>query len=611
MSPVDPAGAVDPLWGERPGEGPGTAWRAGLWEMALTDHGIEDLGQNGQVLAPRVFFSVRDESWATPPLRLSYATAPAAGAGDDGGPVAFAGSVNGFPLTVTGTVAAVGHVLVVTFVLEAAGDVAVARVGPCVLHDIGHPGTVLATDADDGRNQVELPDGITPHPIVSGYRHLELLVGGTVLRIDLTGGTFEMEDQRNWGDATLKSYCPPLAVARPLGLRAGERRSYALRFAADQPSATPAHRGARVLSSRVDLARLAQRPVPFLPRIGLTHPGGELGDAALEKLRELRAGFLHFLVDLGDAQWAGLLGADLSVAAALGVPAVVTLESPQGDGKGLARFAELAAGAVDTAFVFAPGSAVTTDALADTARALFAGTGIRIGAGSRGHFASLNLAGRVPDAAEVVAVALAGAAHDDDRRALTTGPSSYAAIVEGARRLAEGRDLYLGPIGLAPTFDSWSPPGRAMPVRRAFDASHRRHPTRFGAAWAVAAYAALAPLGVERLCLAGTIGGRGAGAVTAGRFSPFPLFDALRALGQLDPGTTRALSPGNRVAGLLGEYGALVAVLGDAPIELCRSDVAGRDLVASGLRLLEPARGDATRVAGPEVVALSWREDAS
>ncbi len=602
----------DPLWGEGTGEGAGTPWRAGRWAMSLTAHGIEDLAYGGRVLVPRVFFSVRDESWATPGLRVSYHLPTVEGVGGGSAPVAFSGAVDGFPLAVTGTIATRGRSLVVTFALDASGDAAVARAGPCVLHEVVGPQAVIAADVGGNQILVTPTDQIVPHPIVSGYTHLDLPVDDTTLTIGFEGATFEMEDQRNWGDATFKSYCPPLEMPRPLRLRAGARVDYTLTFDADTRSARASvpFRGTSA-HSRIDLAGLARVSVPSLPRVGLTHPGGALSDAVLEKLRELQASFLHFCVDLGDAHWAELFRGDLSVAAALELPAVVTLESPPQEPTRLARFSELAAGAVDTAFVFEPGSPVTSEAAANAARENFAGTGIEVGAGTRGHFASLNLAGKVPEAAQVVSVALAAAAHDDDRRALTTSPASYAAIVEGTRRIAGARPLYLGPVGLAPTFDSWSAPGHGTPPRRAFDSGHRRHPTRFGAAWAVAAYAALAALGIERLCLAGTVGGRGAGVAAAEHFTPFPLFDALVALARLAPGTYHALAPGGRVAGLLGRDGALVAVMHDAAVELCCTDAAGQNMIRSAVRLFGDAPGDALTVTSPDVVALSWREDAT
>ena len=101
----------------------------------------------------------------------------------------------------------------------------------------------------------------------------------------------------------------------------------------------------------------------------------------------------------------------------------------------------------------------------------------------------------------------AAAAHDDDRRALTTGFDSYPHIIGQVREWAGGREIFVGPVGFAPTFDSWSAPGHTVGVRTAWRAGHRRQATVFGAAWTVAAITALVPLRPSRVCLAaGTLG---------------------------------------------------------------------------------------------------------
>ena len=54
---------------------------------------------------------------------------------------------------------------------------------------------------------------------ISGLRHC---VDGIDTEIAFQGETFEMEDQRNWSDASFKTYCRPLSLPRPYRLHAGE-----------------------------------------------------------------------------------------------------------------------------------------------------------------------------------------------------------------------------------------------------------------------------------------------------------------------------------------------------------------------------------------------------
>lgn len=610
-------------WGEELFEGQAVEWRTEPWSMVLTAHGIEHLAYSDRVLVPRVFFSVRDECWRTPTLPLSYelpAPQEPHDRSDKSEPgaqlnsVRFAGEVVGFPLAVTGTIAPRGSCLVMSFTVESFGDATVARAGPCVLHEALDPGQLVQTSIAGRDAQVAISDRIAARPIASGYTQLKLPVGAdTMLVIAFDGACFEMEDQRNWADSTFKSYCPPLREPRPTVFKPGERADYSLTFSVDEPI-RPLPRVARPAASveALDLDRpIEARTVRRLPQIGLTHPGGALPDDALERLASLHPAFVHVLVDLGDNRWVERLREDLSVARALCPHAVATIDCPSDRHDRLAQFAEVAAGAVDTGFVFDAGSSITSDCLAEAGRRAFDACGIQVGAGSRGHFANLNVAGRVPESAQVVAIPLASAAHDDDRRALTTSPASYPAIIDAARMLAGPRPLYIGPVGLATTFDAWSPPGNGLAVRTAWDGFHRRHATRFAAAWTIAALAGLAPLGVERVCLAGTTGGRGVGFVDKDGFSPFPLLAALSALMELGTATLKALPAGEPVAGLFDSSRALIAVMDAEPVRLRRGLGGDRNAFRSVFDISATGDNGAAIVTGPDVVAFSSLDHAA
>ncbi len=610
MSP-DAARDAAAAWGESPGEGTVHAFASGDWTMLLTGHGLEDVAYRGDVVAPRVFFSVRDESWRSPEIPISY-DLPAGPSKTPGDAVTFAGRVAGHPLTVNGSAQVAGRALRIAFELDVESAVDVARAGPCVLHTPPAPGAPVATGPPGAETSVAAPSRVSARPVVSGFRRLRLPADGVAVTVELDGALFEMEDQRNWGDATFKSYCPPLSAERPLRLAPGPPAAFTVTLSTEDRATAPSRNPPGDAGAQVgDVADLcAGAPVATLPPIGLTHPGGELDDKTLARIAEIGPAYVHLLVDLGDEEWTDRLRRDLEVARRLAGHAVLTVDCPPGREARLHALASISSGVADTAFLFASDEPVTSDRLADTARHAFEGSGVRVGAGTRGHFASLNIAGRVPDAAEVVGVALAGAAHDDDRRAITTGPASYAAIVAEVRRIAAGRDLYLGPVGLAPTFDSWPPRGAALPVRAAWDGPHRRHSSRFGATWAVAAYAALAALGPARVCLAGTVGGRGVGSMVDGRFHPHPLHAALARLAALGPGPYATLPPGGYVAGLIGAQDGLVAVMGEDGWRV-PSTSAGRPVVARAV--LRPAAlpGRDAVVTGPDLVALSWGDDRS
>ncbi len=436
---------VDALWGERADLPRTVAISLEDWGMALTAHGIEDLTFGGAAVLPRLFFSVRDQSWGFAAVPMTYGPTGVDGTG-------FLARVEGYPLAVSGRIGTAGRFLTVSFQLHVSDDVDVARVGPCVLHYVPRPGATITTDRPSHSGAVKIGQKISSGRIVTGYRVLSYSVGPMPITIEFDGGLFEMEDQRNWTDNTFKSYTPPLSDPRPLHLRKDQVLTYAVRVtagAAPRPQSKQSSAG--VAPSKVAVVEAGPtKTTSLLPEIGVAHPGGPFSRGLLSQLEEVRPAFVHLLVDLGDRDWKSRLRADLLGVSRLGSRAVVTVDCPSGRRRDLPALAETGSGLIDTAFLFDSGQPLTSDELADAGRLSFDGTEVRVGAGSRGHFANLNLAGRVPDAAQVVGVPLAAAAHDDDRRALTTGlqqlsPDLSSGTSDGGR----ARDI-CRPAGLCP-----------------------------------------------------------------------------------------------------------------------------------------------------------------
>jgi hypothetical protein len=599
--------AADPIWGERPGLIQRSSIALELWRADLTDHGLEHITYDGVPAVPRIFFAVRDLSWATPPVPLSYQLRPAVGephalAGAD-----FQGRVDGYPLQVSGSVELDAGALTVTFVLEVGEDVEVSRAGPCVLLEVPRPGEPVVTDLPGPDGVFIMGHDILAHPLVSGYRRLSVPAASGKLTIEFSGSLFEMEDQRNWADNTLKSYCPPLSVPRPIRLRGGEPLSFAVRLTTEGVAATRGEAVPGAQSGPAPVALSRTGTTYPLPAIGLTHPGGPLAAPVVELLEQIRPAFLHLLVELGRDDWAASLEDEVRLARRLGSDVVVTVDCPPGARPELAAVAAMGGGSISTAFLFGSGRAVTSEMLADEGRKRLEGTGVKVGAGSRGHFASVNAQGRVPEAAEVICVALAGAAHDEDRRALTSGLGSYKDILRQLRRLAGDRDILVGPVGFAPTFDSWSPPGEQAGPREAWRWAHRRQATVFGAAWTVASIAALVPLGPTRICLAtGDVGA--AGALEVDARSTYPHLSGLGLLAHLGGGPVGVAAAAERIAGLCGSDATILALMADDPVPL--SAISSRVTVWSGSPFgpheLDAAAED---VASPSIVVFGERSD--
>ena len=108
---------------------------------------------------------------------------------------------------------------------RAVSDFVTNRTGFVVLHPLegvaGQPVEVLHTDGRTERSTFpELVDPMCPFQDIRALTH-EVLPGVRVT-CTMQGDAFEMEDHRNWNDASYKTYIRPLAKPWPYTLKAGE-----------------------------------------------------------------------------------------------------------------------------------------------------------------------------------------------------------------------------------------------------------------------------------------------------------------------------------------------------------------------------------------------------
>ena len=206
-----------------------------------------------------------------------------------------------------------------------ATDFLTNRTGFVVLHGVegisGNP--VEVTEVDGRVVETRFPEIIDPVQPIMNIRALTHEVApGLKVICTMLGDTFEMEDQRNWTDASYKTYVRPLGLPHPFILKAGETIEQAVELSFEgtaqrrtdtggdgTPEVTVAvgradrARSANRHGSRVAVdrrgggsPRAAHRPRPGVPELLLRRaPCGFGGHAGLPRCRgraglEARAG---------------------------------------------------------------------------------------------------------------------------------------------------------------------------------------------------------------------------------------------------------------------------------------------------------------------------------
>ena len=210
------------------------------------------------------------------------------------------------------------------------------RIGLCVLHPAEAAGRPYRATHDDGRRSSgSWPLGVAPFQALLDLRALEHdPVPGVRVRVEFEGEVFETEDQRNWLDASYKTYGTPLHRPMPVRVEPGTRVRQALTIIV-----VDLRRGARAARARPrdrDAAapvRLACEPGPThpLPAIGFTSPsaGADTSDvdrAAIDaSLRRLAPAHLRVDVGAGARSDRDAWRRAAELARALGAPVDVAL----------------------------------------------------------------------------------------------------------------------------------------------------------------------------------------------------------------------------------------------------------------------------------------------
>jgi len=206
-----------------------------------------------------------------------------------------------------------------------------ARCGFAVLHPIegvaGQPAVV--EHVDGSQEQTNFPDLIMPAQPFKDIRAIQHQVTPFITaRCCMNGDVFEMEDQRNWSDASYKTYVRPLSLPWPYVMEHGveNRQSVGLSIQRSQGSAAEA----ASLQSGPDAGPIRVTvggPRGTFPGIGVSlHPDliqDALGQLAL--LNDLRPQLLLFHFDPTAGHGEGHLRGFAEVAR--GVPATDTPES--------------------------------------------------------------------------------------------------------------------------------------------------------------------------------------------------------------------------------------------------------------------------------------------
>lgn len=438
--------------------------------------------------------------------------------------------------------------LVWTMEGEARSDFQTNRVGLCVLHPIrecaGAP--CLVEHTDGSLTQGRFPDHIAPHQPFFDLRALTHEVApGVQAEMRLTGDVFEMEDQRNWTDASYKIYSRPLSQPFPFTIKQGERiaQSFTLTLKGDATT-TP------------DLARdeLTFTVLPTargrLPQLGLgvASHGESLTAPEIARLEALKLAHLRVDLDLSRSDYAATLIrlSEEAYAIDLNLEIALTLsDNAEEELRRLRSVLEETLPPICRWLIFHQAERVTDEKWIMLARRYLESfdPGAGFSGGTNNYFTELNRQRPSLTASDAITYSLNPQVHAFDDLSLVENLAAQAATVRSARGLIGALPLLVSPVTLRPRRNQHEPPGTALEQADELPfAVDLRQMSLFGAAWTLGSLKYLAESGAHSVTYYETTGWRGVMETARGRSLPaqfpslpgqvFPLYHVLADVGE-------------------------------------------------------------------------------
>ncbi len=540
-------------------------------------------------------------------------------------------------------VGAVDGTITCTMAGEARSTFQRNRIGFCLLHPnaiAGAKGRI--THVDGAVEEHAFPLHIAPQLIVEGiikpvspFDEMRAVAHeiepGVWAEVTFDGEIFEMEDQRNWTDASYKSYGTPLRLPFPATVEAGSKIAQTVTIGVKNHQLSMVNHQLSTVDAPVTVAIGERRTA--LPAIGLgvASHGEPLTESEIERLTALHLSHLRVDLRLDNENFSAVLQQATTEARALGVALEVAVHVTDDAAAELAALAtQLPAIGPPVArwLIFYQKEKTTTAPWVQLAREQLAAytPAVPIGAGTNVYFTELNSKRPPIDALDVVAYSINPQVHAFDNASLIETLAAQATTATSARQFCNDRPLVVSPITLQPRFNpnATGPEPEPKPDELPPQVDPRQR-SLFGAGWTLGSIKYLAETGeVASITYYETTGWRGVMETAQGSPLPekfpsmagavFPLYHPLADVGEFAGGEVVASNSSEplKVTGLVLEKAGRRRVLlanftaqAQAVVIRGLSDMkAARRLEESNVRqaMQEPT---AYRASAPEALSLA------
>jgi hypothetical protein len=526
--------------------------RAGPLAMMFQQGDLKYVRLGDQEILRRVYVAVRDANWGTVPPAISNLSIQRSDSGFTLGYEAdhkhagihfhWRGEINGQR---DGSVS-------FSMKGQALSTFRCNRIGFCVLHPIVECAAklCLVEKVDGTVERGVFPRYISPHQPFLDMRAISHEVApGLMAEVRFSGEVFEMEDQRNWCDASYKTYCPPLRLPFPVEIKKGTPivQSVRLSLIGELPVEVQSKKQDAVTLSVID------QQTTSLPTIGV----GTASHSDSLSLREIglirRLNLAHLRADLDLSQeYFAVLQRATQEADSLGVNLELALMLSDAADLEIQRFVahlRRLQPPICRWLIFHSKEKSTQARWISLARKYLASydPGAKVVSGTDAYFAELNRGCPPVELLDGLCFSITPQVHAFDNDSLVENLAAQAGAIRSACHLAQGLPVLVSPVTLKPRYNPNATSQEDVLNQDELPPQvDLRQMSLFGAVWTLGSLKYVSQAGAASVTYYETTGWRGVMETERGSLLPtqfpslpgcvFPLFHVLADVGEFSGG---------------------------------------------------------------------------
>ena len=534
---------------------PEITWSCGNWSVKPRDDELAEISYNGQLILRSVRALIRDQDWNTPSINVEEVT-------QSENQLAIRISSSGFGALFSGkiTFSVIADVAEIEMSLVSSSDYLANRIGLNLLHPPALAGTKLSVlHSNKEIEETVFPIKISPNQPVMDIAGLSWKQRGLAVNLALTGDFFEMEDQRNWTDASYKTYSRPLSRPFPYPVASGESINQKLVILVIQSEA--AEKPKQNSTNRIFLSQ--QGKFPSIQLGAATNPVA--ADSKPTPQADLAAVPILLEVDLRTKNWKAALAAVANHKAGIDLRIICQAGAQEKDFDELLD--KIKSLKILRVAVFDAEQHIWLEQINTKLSKAMQSRGMSMTelAGARSHFTELNRNfTKVPETCSGITFSITPLFHALNTEQLVESIAMQRLVTQQAVEMAAGKEVHVGPITLRPRFNNVATKAPEIPEvtdlsigygAEWFGNSDNRQQSPELAAWTIASAAAIGIAGVNSITFFEERGTRG---IQSAEGDAYPVHAAVKELSELVGGN---LLTGESPDGLLWAIGSGSTVL--------------------------------------------------